>query len=222
MRILVFSGSYIPTRNSGGTARAIAGVVAHLGNEYEFRIITRDRDAGSTRPFPEVSSGSWQRVGNATVYYAPPRDIVPDRLARLARSVVPDAYYVNSFLSPEFGSSPVILRWVRAIPDRPIVLAPRGELHPAALRLKRVKKQAFLQLSRRLPAYADVQWQAGSEAEAGDIRKHFGPGARIAIARDLTTLQPSCTVPRPTKRRGQLSLACLARITPIKNLLSAR
>jgi glycosyltransferase involved in cell wall biosynthesis len=220
MRIFVFSGSYLPTRTSGGTVRAIAGVVTHLGDEHEFHVVTPDHDVGST-VFPGVASGSWQSVGKATVYYAPPRDLVPHRLAALVSAVQPDAYYVNSLLSPQFGISPVMLRWIGAIPDRPLALAPRGELHPAALRIKRVKKQAFLQICRRLPAYANVQWQAGSPAETADIQREFGRDARIAVARDLTSLSTPASLSRPTKRQGELSLGCLARITPIKNLVRA-
>lgn len=221
MRILVLSGSYLPTRRSGGTVRAIEGLVSALGDEHDIRVVTPDRDPGSNEPFAAVQSAGWQQVGKANVYYVPPHDLAPHRLSRIARAVGPDVYYVNSLLSPQFGIVPVMLRWSGAMPRRPLVLAPRGELHPAALGLKATKKRLFLAVATRSGAYRRVLWQAGSEAEAEDIRYRFGSDARVAVARDLAALDASGPVAARAKSAGAVSLACLARITPIKNIVGA-
>jgi hypothetical protein len=220
VRILTFSSEYLPG-SLGGTVRAVEGVVFHLGRQHQFHVFARDRRAGATSPYDGVTPGRWQTVGNAAVYYAPPADLAPRRMAEIVRSVDADAYYLNSFLSPAFASLPVMLRWLGAIPHRPTVMAPRGELHPGTLRLKRAKKAMFLQVARRLPAYRDLVWQAGSMVERDHIRRQF-TGARVAVARDLTALA-GCTpaAPPAPKKRGQLSIAHLSVISPGKNLLAA-
>jgi len=101
-----------------------------------------------------------------------------------------------------------------------MIISPRGELHPGSLRIKRLKKTAFIQVARRLPAYEGVLWQAGSSEERDHIRRQF-PEARVVVARDLTALTGAWTPTRSPKRRGELSVAHLSRITPGKNLLAA-
>lgn len=221
MRILVFCATYLPAYKSGGTVRSIAGLVSHLGREHEFYILAHDRDTRSAEPLPAIEPSRWQQRGNANVYYASARDLTPRRMAAVISSVNPEGYYVNSFFSPPFGMTPMLLRGLRAIPHRPLILAPHGELNPAALRLGMLKKQAFLQLARRLSVYSDVLWHAGNPQEAVDIARAFGASARTAIARDLTVLQGVEPRARVAKQRGELSLACVARITPIKNIASA-
>ena len=219
MRILVFCAEYLPGCR-GGALRAVEGVVSHLAREHEFYIFARDRSEGATSSYDGVLPGQWQKWGNAAVYHAPPRDLAPRRMAAVVRSVGADVYYANSFLSPAFGSSPVMLRWLRAIPARPMIVAPRGELHPGSLGLKRLKKIAFIELARRLPAYEGLLWQAGSREERDHIHRQF-PHARIAVARDLTALTGAGAYTRPRKKRGEVSIAHLSRITPGKNLLVA-
>jgi glycosyltransferase involved in cell wall biosynthesis len=219
MRILTFCATYLPAQR-GGTVQAVAGLVGRLGGEVDFYVFTADRYPGDPQPHADIQPGVWQRRGDASVYYAPPRDLAPHRVARAVTSVQPDAYYVNSLLSPVFATVPVFLRWLGRIPDRPMVLAPRGELHPAALALKRGKKRAFLELVRRLPAYADLLWQAGSEDEADQIRRVF-PRAQVAVARDLSVFRDAPDLPRQKKEPGELAVAYLSRITPMKNLAGA-
>jgi len=43
--ILCFVAYYPPGYKSGGPVRTIANMVEHLGDELDFRIVTRDRDA---------------------------------------------------------------------------------------------------------------------------------------------------------------------------------
>lgn len=219
MRVLVFSASY-PPASRGGTVRAIEGLVAHLGREIEFFVFARDREAGATKPLPGIQPGSWHRQGDAHVYYAPPSHFAPHRMAAVAKEAGPHAYYVNSFFSPTFGTMPVLLRRIGAIPYRPIVLAPRAELSPHSLRFKHEKKVAFLQVVRTLRLHRDVLWQAGTAEEAADIRRWF-PDGTVAVARDLSALTDSPSTPRPPKVRGQLRVIYLARITPLKNLAGA-
>jgi glycosyltransferase involved in cell wall biosynthesis len=216
MRILVFCSVYLPA-NRGGTLQTLAAVVDQLGGEHDFHIFTRDCDDGAMEPLAGIEPGRWQRVGKASVFYAPPSELSPSRMAKVVSSVLPDAYYVNSFFSPKFGATPVLLRWLRRVPLRPMVLAPRGEFHPAALRLKSFKKRPFIELARRIPAYADLLWQAGSDAEAAQIRTVF-PRAQIVVARDLAAFDEPPPAHRRTKRAGELRVASLSRITPLKNI----
>lgn len=219
LRILVFCSSY-PPADRGGTVRAVEGIVDHLGREHDFHILARDREGRAAGRYLGIRADEWQRRGDAMVYYASPRSLRPHRMGSLARAVNAGAYYVNSFVSPAFGSTPVLLRWLGAIPRRPMIIAPRGELHPAALRHKQLKKMAFVRVARALPAYRDLIWQAGGVVEVEQIRTHF-PSAQVVVARDLAHLDTTMGRGSRAKRKGELSIAYLSRITPLKNLAFA-
>ena len=106
----------------------------------------------------------------------------------------------------------------RLVHPRPkIVLAPRGQLDPPALNLKRLKKQIFLHVCRPLRIFRDVHWQASSDVEAEEIRRNFGPDVAVTVARNLRV--PS-EVPRPAVEKvpGQLRAVFLSRVSPKKNL----
>jgi glycosyltransferase involved in cell wall biosynthesis len=164
-----------------------------LREDFDFQIVTGDRDVGASLPFENVTFDDWQLVGEVEVFYASFAWMAPYALRRLLNGVRWDVLYLNSFFSPRFTITPLVLRRLGLINRGPVVLAPRGELSPGALRLKRAKKRCFLWLARLVGLYRDVIWQASSEREAADIREWFPGGAtdassnaRIRIAGNLT------------------------------------
>ncbi len=49
-----FIGNYLPGYKSGGIQRVTINTVDHLCDEFEFRIVTRDRDLGVEQPYPDI------------------------------------------------------------------------------------------------------------------------------------------------------------------------
>jgi len=76
---------------------------------------------------------------------------------------------------------------LKLIPNKPILLAPRGELMEGALSLKAFKKRIFLNFAKLFRIYQNVTWHASSEYEAEDIEREFGAklarrgGIKIAL-----------------------------------------
>jgi len=99
-------------------------------------------------------------------------------------------------------------------------LAPRGEVSPGALSVKKYKKSVFLLLARLLGLYRDVYWHASTQMEAEDILRQF-PNAvdRIHIAPDPVVASPLDAIHSPlSKEAGRLRIAFISRISPKKNL----
>jgi len=208
--------------------RTLSAIVNRLSEDYEFRVITRDRDLGDRDPFPNVRPGEWTRGGKAEVMYLSPDLLSPRRILRFLRETPHDVLYLNSLCSIPFSLLPLLARRFRpqeAFSQVPVVLAPRGECAPAALALKAWKKRPVLALSRKLGLYRDVTWQASSPQESGDIRTWAGLSARILQAPDLTEVCPlteeEALATLPPKRPGELRIVCIARIAKIKNILLA-
>lgn len=220
--ILTFVAFYLPGYKSGGPVRTIANMVAQLGHEFDFRIITADRDSFETEPYPHIQVNKWSPVGTAQVYYAEPEFLTLSRVTELLRNTPYDALYLNSFFNPKFTGLPLLARWLRRAPRKPVVLAPRGEFSAGALAIKAWKKKSFIALSRQVGLLRGVTWQASSEHEAEDIRRVFGAAVQdIVIAPNLPALladNNSRDLPIQRRCGDTLRVVFLSRVSPKKNL----
>jgi glycosyltransferase involved in cell wall biosynthesis len=225
-RILVLLDYYLPGFKAGGPVRSIANLVDALGDELDFRIITRDRDAGDAERYPGIRPGAWQPCGKASVCYLAPEQMTSRTLAHLIRATPHDVLYLNSFFSPFFTARVLLLRRLGLLPPRPVVLSPKGELSRGALGEKALKKRAYLAVSSALHLYRGVVWQASSPHEANDIRAWSAgrgwAGGSVHVAPDLPTRARTADAgARSAKEAGRLRLAFVSRISPMKNLTGA-
>ena len=69
MRILTSVGYYLPGYKSGGPIRTIANLVDRLGDEFQFKIVTADRDSGDEKPYRNIKVADWNSVGNNNVEF---------------------------------------------------------------------------------------------------------------------------------------------------------
>lgn len=219
IKVLAFSDYYLPGYKAGGAMRSIVNLVERMGDEIEFRVVTRDRDLGDSTHYPGIVPGRWTRVGRAQVWYIRSDKYSVYQIASLLRSTPCDVLYCNSLFSRKFALVPLLLRRLWIIPARHVVLAPRGELGQGALSLKRPRKLAYLVAVRLLGVLRGVTWQVSSHYEEASIRRWFGT-ARVTIAQDLLPAQRSGNArpAHPAKRNGELRLVFLSRITRMKNL----
>jgi glycosyltransferase involved in cell wall biosynthesis len=220
--LFIFVGYYLPGYRSGGPVRTIANFVDHLGDEFEIRIVCRDRDALDTSPYPDVAVDAWNAVGKAQVFYASSRTMNLAGVARLLRETPHDVLYLNSFFAFAFTGLPLLARRLGMAPRKPCVIAPRGEFSAGAISLKAAKKRVYLAASKAVGLYDGLHWQASSAFEAEDIRREFGAKAKVIdVAPNLPpklgeTAQPENA---PTTRApGPLRIVFLSRISPKKNL----
>jgi len=223
MRILTLLDYFEPGYKAGGPIRTISNMIARLGNEYTFRVVTRDRDLGSSEPYPGIAVNEWSRAGKAEVLYVSPAGHL-GALVRLLREDAYDALYLNSFFSWKSTILPLALRRCGFARNVPVILAPRGEFSLGALGLKSTKKRLYIMLARVLGLCRRVTWQASSENEAKDIRRVMKVSSEhIMIAPNLLPdagcgtgcSDQSARWSRPPR---PLHIVFLSRISPMKNL----
>jgi glycosyltransferase involved in cell wall biosynthesis len=241
--ILTMVGSYIPGYKAGGPIRSIANLVAALGQEFRFKIVTLDRDLGDSSPYPNVEAGRWVRVGQADVMYMRPglRGLV-GRWALLRSLDRNTILYVNSFFDRRSSMLAVFMCWLKLCRPRCLVLAPRGEFSPNALQLKHTRKHLYTRISRWLGLYQNLIWHASSHFEAVDIMRQMvvkkedvvvasllsrseaenrtQKTSTVVTALDLPNILPVRQERRP-KTAGQLRVVFVARCSRMKNLLGA-
>ena len=225
MKILALVNFYLPGYKGGGPIQSVANMAAFLGENFRFQVITTDRDHRDSTPYPGVRPGEWQEVGRARVLYVAPGDLSLSQLRRILNNTEYDVLYLNSFFHPQFTIQPLLLRWAGIVRRTPIVVAPRGEFSPGALRIKCLKKRLYLAAVKMLGLYNEVIWHASSHDEEAQIRNCFGCGAIIGrapiiVAPDMVSLPgPMCRV--GVKERGRLRIVFVSRISPKKNLTGA-
>lgn len=222
--ILTFVAHYLPGYKSGGPLRTIANMVDQLGDEFTFRIVTQDRDALDTSPYPGVMADQWNRVGKAEVLYLSPERLRLFEIARLLSDTCHDVLYLNSFFEPQFTVLPLLARKLGLAPRRPCVIAPRGEFSDGAIALKAWKKRPFLTVASIIGLYRELIWQASSEYEKADIETKIGGiASQIYVASDLPATMPPDLPDSATSQlyNAALRVVFLSRITPMKNLTFA-
>ncbi|MCP4168948.1 MAG: glycosyltransferase [Chloroflexi bacterium] len=158
----------MPGYKGGGPIRTIANLVAHLGDEFDFRILTADHDLGDAMPYEGVMLGQWQQVGKAQVRYLTRRERSWPNWRRLLQEIDYDILYLNSFFST-LTIKTLFWRRLGLFPARPIILAPRGEFSPGALELKQTKKQLYIDFALRMRLSDKLIWQATGVNEKQDI-----------------------------------------------------
>ena len=220
--ILIIVHYYLPGYKSGGPVRTIENLVEQIGDDFDFRIITSDRDMLDQAPYSNVQVNGWNRVGKAEVYYLSSDQCSLRGLAKLINTIPYDVLYLNSFFDPVFSVDLLVAWRLGWLPNRPMVIAPRGEFSSAALAIKRWKKVLYLVTAQVFGFYRNVVWQASSEGEAVDIRKVLGRknAQYIVIAPNLpAAVQDARIGIIPTQGENEtLRVVFLSRITPMKNL----
>jgi glycosyltransferase involved in cell wall biosynthesis len=214
--ILIFVDHYLPGYRAGGPVQTLSALVESLGSKFSLFIVTSDRDLGDEQPYQDIPTSRWVRVGAARCIYLSRRQRSWARLRRIMSTTPHDLIYLNSLFSWALGIKPLLLWRLRAVPHAPLVLAPRGQLDPGALKFKRDKKAIFLLAARVFRLYDGVTWQATSETEAAHIRA----SARVEVVPNL--MRPVAAHPRSiTRKSGPLRIVFLSRISPKKNLIFA-
>ncbi|WP_459501265.1 glycosyltransferase family 4 protein [Bacillus sp. C1] len=219
--ILILAPYYLPGFKGGGPIRSISNLVHTLGNEFNFKIITSDRDLGDSISYEKVQNEVWTKVGSAEVYYVAPEKFKFRYLRGIIKRTHYDFIYLNSFFNKNFSILPILLRSMGSIPYKPIIVAPRGEFSPGALKIKNFKKELFIKSTKLVGLHNKVIWHATSEEEKTDIKQIYGGEIPVHVAPNLPNVLENKELQKKEKKNGELKLIFLSRITEKKNLKGA-
>lgn len=236
-KILILSYFYAPGFRGGGPIQSVSNIVRYLGEEYDYYVVTMDRDLGSSQPYEGIQVNKWQRQGNASVFYVRKSSLSWWTVARIVMTRDFDLIYFNSFFDPRFTTIPLLVllfgKYLRG-KRTPCLLAPRGQFSHGALALHPIRKKCFLKFARLLRLHANVTWHASSKHEETDILREIGKSVvkigaplgdcgRIFTASDLVSSETASntqilsTIVRE-KHRGAVVVGFVSRISPMKNL----
>lgn len=212
--ILIITGRYLPGYKDGGPVRSIKNLTDFLGDEYNFRILTCDRDHGDTESYPNITVNGWNKVGKAQIYYVAPGGFTKKIIIQLAAQV--DLIYVCGCFS-DYSINTLILNRIGKL-KVPVVVASMGLFSPMEFRLKYKKKKLFITIFNLCGMFRRIYWSATSEMEISEIRQQvWAKKEQFFIAEDLPRkVDETCIV--KDKKIGVLKVVWISRIAPKKNL----
>lgn len=221
--ILVFVRHYLPGDKSGGPVRSVANLVNKLGEEFDFKIVTSDRDWTDTKSYQDVVVDAWNQVGKANVFYLSPKNCSFAFIAKMLSTELYDVLYLNSFFDEVFTQKPLWAKKFGFASMKPVIIAPRGEFSPGARALKRWKKAPYTWIASRIGLFNHVIWHASTEHEVSNIKSYlnFSKLQNVRIASDIPSEIPSDISSNyllDGKSPHVLRVVFLSRITPKKNL----
>lgn len=212
-KILVVIGTYLPGYNAGGPVRSIKNLVDALGKEYEFRILTTDRDLGEKEPYRDVRTGEWTSVEGARVFYVAPGGFSKEAVLNAAREV--SCIYVCGCFN-DYARQVLRLNRRGKLKAK-VVIASMGLFTPGAFAIKKTKKSVYMVLLRRFGWLNNIVWSATSDEEVLDIRRVAGQNAVCRIATDLPRkMTDDCR--GISKKTAEIKIIFLSRISFEKNL----
>jgi glycosyltransferase involved in cell wall biosynthesis len=218
--ILIFIDWYLPAYKAGGPVKSIAALVFHLKQEFNFYIITSNKDLFSEEPHNNVKSNAWNVLANGEqVFYFSDESFSSKNLQTVLKEIEYDCVYLNSFFSKRFTIYPLWLKKISII-KTPVILAPRGMLGSGALSLKSNKKTIFIALAKAFGLYKNIAWHATSLQEENEIKNIFGNKVSIKTISNLI-LFPLKNRTNYSKEVNQLKICFVSRIAEKKNLLFA-
>jgi glycosyltransferase involved in cell wall biosynthesis len=215
-KILIFADYFLPGYKAGGPITTLSNIINSLSNDFEFDIITRNHDLGEAVPYKGISK-SWNTFNNYRVLYLDDNPLMALKIYRCLNNNN-CTIYLNSFFSFYFSIWVLILLKLKLINPTQIILAPRGELHANALNYKKIKKNIFLFIKRKIHLHYNVIWQASSEVEKCEIQKVLSY-ERIKVIQNIPDLiDYNKEIKYRIKEPDKVKIIFLSRVHPTKNL----
>lgn len=213
--IAVLIDWYLPGNKAGGPVKSVYSMLNVLKEDFNFFVITTNRDLGSSTPYPNVVADKWTKHEGVPVYYFSKGNLRSPKLQEVINGIEPDIIYLNSFWSYNFALLPLRLEKAGKL-KADIVLAPRGMLGKGAMSIKPVKKKLFLSLIKFINLHSKTIFHATTADEEKEIKKVLKK-AKVRIAPNVNSTQ-LIEKRAITKVPGELKLFYLSRIARVKNL----
>jgi len=218
-KILVFIDWFLPGYKAGGPIQSCANLIAHLKNDFDFSVITRDTDYCETLSYPNIKSDEWNVLPDGTrVYYISKNNLNKKTIENLIATERFDTAYLNGIYSFYFSLLPLyFLKSKIKNQKSKIIIAARGMLANSAIAVKKTKKKFFIFISKQIGLFNNVLFHATTAEEARDIKNIF-TNAEIKIAPNLPKKTAKIELVKRNKTVGTVRLINIARISPEKNL----
>ncbi|MBN2891133.1 MAG: glycosyltransferase [Bacteroidales bacterium] len=172
-KIAVFIDWFLPGYKAGGPITSVTNIIENLKNEFEFFLVTSDRDLGDSESYKDIVKNEWLKKDGFSIIYITPEKQNIKTYGSILKTVDFDFLYFNSLYSLKFTILPVFIA-KKTYKKKQIVLAPRGMLGKGAVEIKTIKKKLFFIISNLIGLFRGIVWHSTDDVETNDIKKTFG------------------------------------------------
>ena len=215
--LLIMVDWFYPGYKAGGPIRSCVNFVKAMESDFSISILTSDRDWGDKEPY-QLKLDKWTSFSkSSSVYYISADRVSYSEIKNIVTNLKSDYIYLNSMYSIRFSLFPIyIFKSLKTSPK--LILAPRGMLHKGAMNQKWIKKVIFLKMFSFFGFSKELSFHATDLQEKKDIQEYFGKETDIKVIPNFTNpIQKNWQ--QKTKKKGNLNLVFLSRISPKKNIL---
>ena len=174
-KILIFIDWFLPGINSGGPVRSYFNMISHLEEEFDFYIITRNKDYCSNKIYDNVISNNWNVFSkNCKIFYLSNKKIKKMQYLKIVNEISPDLIFINGIYSFYFSILPLLY-----FRNDNVIVSARGMLSSQAFTSKGFRKKIFLKLFSFLGIYNKITFHATNMKEKISILKILGSKTNI-------------------------------------------
>lgn len=218
-KIAVFIDWFLPAYKAGGPITSVSNLVQALKNDFDFYIITSDRDLGDTEILDGIKTNIWQKKDDFEVIYLSPSKQNLKFIRQILKERKFDKIYINGIFSFRFSILPLIAA-KKIYHHNDIIVAPRGMLSGQAFAKKSFKKKVFLGVVKLFGLFKDVCFQATTEQEFLDIQKTLEI-KNIKSVQNIPRIPTDSDFSIRRKEKNKLKIVSIARISQEKNTFFA-
>ncbi len=212
--ILIFIDWFLPGYKAGGPIKSVSNIVNSLHADFNFYIITSDRDIDDKVPYPTEELNKWVKKENYYIAYLS-SDKRKDFIIKTLKENSFSKYYFNSLYSKQYTLEPLQLIKNKKKQSK-IIIAPRGMLGKGALKIKALKKRLFIAFTNLIGFFNQITWHATDKEEEEDIQAAFGKNFNIIVTPNISVLD--IKEKELVKNKNELRLVFFSRIAEKKNL----
>ena len=212
--ILIFIDWFLPGYKAGGPIKSVSNIVNSLHADFNFYIITSDRDIDDKVPYPTEELNKWVKKENYYIAYLS-SDKRKDFIIKTLKENSFSKYYFNSLYSKQYTLEPLQLIKNKKKQSK-IIIAPRGMLGKGALKIKALKKRLFIAFTNLIGFFNQITWHATDKEEEEDIQSAFGKNFNIIVTPNISVLD--IKEKELVKNKNELRLVFFSRIAEKKNL----
>ena len=209
MRLLLLTHCFYPSQKRGGPTVSVTNMAKLAAKFMDVSVATVGYDSDGSE-YAEVQKGR-NRLFGCDVYYIKKNSM--GEFSEIIQKTKPDVIYISSLFSWQYCVP--ALRIAKKERIRTIV-APRGELMPSAFNMKQFRKKQYLNFIRWFGLTRHIEIHATSNAEYSEVKKFF-PDAKTYNVQNIPA-SADLVSEHIEKIAGQLEIAFVGRIHPIKNL----
>ena len=160
-KILIINGYYFPSKNYGGPSTSVFNLVSALKNDFDFYIVAKNHDYGNKEVFTNIKEG-WTELGEGGhILYLSDDEYNYDTFLNIVKQLKIDLIYVSGFYFRQW-KNPL---WLYKKTQKPVVIAPKGELNSNALKIQALKKKIYIFIAKLFGIYKELYFHSTCEEE---------------------------------------------------------